>query len=106
MSKHTKTPWGAAFELPPCSADGWWRIHGNCTEIASIEESPKAEANAAFIIRSVNNHEALIKALEDLADCGNQEHDDEHDRTCSIEEPGDCAICAARAAIAAAKGES
>mgnify|MGYP000063525963 CR=1 FL=1 len=42
----------------------------------------------------------LLAALKDLSDCGTQDHDEDYARTCSPDEPGGCALCAARAAIA------
>lgn len=69
MSPHTPTPWKVISEhpgqytiLPAKSAkfpDAW--------TIAYIRDFQKEdEANAAFIIRAVNNHTALVAALESL----------------------------------------
>ena len=32
----------------------------------SLHDLPKGEERAAFIVKAVNNHDALVKALEDL----------------------------------------
>lgn len=48
----------------------------------------------------IKERDALAKALRDLAECGSQDHDaNPMTRTCSPEDPQDCALCAARAII-------
>jgi len=104
---HTPTPW----EL---HGDGSLRIcrpHAldpkGCRPVAEAEIlgqlRPEAEANAAFIVRAVNNHESLVAALKANAlrahrwdsghECNNQRFDDCHTIDC----------IAARAAIEGAK---
>lgn len=76
--KHTPTPW--SIEDP--MGDDLWIVEANKEAyewrcIASVQATPPDEgpelsraemrANAAFIIKSVNNHEALVKALEKIA---------------------------------------
>lgn len=74
---HTPTPWRAARN------DHYWEIHGGdhgqigdvCAskfiyvdgdKLPSYEAELIAEANAAFIVRAVNSHDALVKALEEI----------------------------------------
>jgi len=70
--KHTPLPW----EL---HGDGSLRVcrphpldPKGCRPVAEAEIlgqlRPEAEANAAFIVRAVNNHEALLAALERIRD--------------------------------------
>lgn len=67
---HTPTPWHLTFvghELE----DQRWQIHDNRIAIADVtgkfgnrEVNEEQEANAEFIIRAVNAHDALILALQ------------------------------------------
>jgi hypothetical protein len=63
--KHTPTPWRLG---PFHKKDGSVAIHAKGESVfhmapfASSEE--RAEANAAFIVKAVNAHEGLVKALE------------------------------------------
>jgi len=68
---HTPTPWfqdGSAIreeasDLIVCRAsDG-----GHLTEV--LLTGDQIEANAAFIVRAVNAHDDLVKALKALTDC-------------------------------------
>ena len=46
-----------------------WAITGRWTAIATLfdeDDDPEQEANAALIVRAVNNHDALVEALEAL----------------------------------------
>ncbi len=62
MNKHTPTPW----------AHNGARIHGCKNEYPTIAVVAKAAEDgvevddAAHIVRCVNSHEALVKALKDL----------------------------------------
>jgi hypothetical protein len=72
MSEHTKTPWRA--DQPRTYAGVKW----DCI-IRGAENSPvcivtvagfpanESKANAAFIVKAVNNHDALVKALKESA---------------------------------------
>lgn len=40
-------------------ADDWF--------LATVEDAPNAAAKTAFIVRAVNSHDALMKALEEIA---------------------------------------
>jgi len=78
MSKHTPTPW--EIQDPMCD-DLWLVETGKETYewrcIASVQATPADEgsplsraemwANAAFIVKAVNSHDALVKALERIA---------------------------------------
>lgn len=48
---------------------------------------------------------SLLTALKSLAECGTEDHDEDYSRTCDIDNPQGCALCAARAAIIQAEGE-
>lgn len=67
MTNHTPTPWA----VTPCHTDinayRIWDVHGNYLNEPFMEER---EANAAFIVKAVNNHEALVGALEYLVEYG------------------------------------
>lgn len=72
MTEHTPTPWNASNQylyggllespLPIASGKKEWATDtgGPCHQ--------EAVANAAFIVKAVNNHEALVKALEEIAE--------------------------------------
>jgi hypothetical protein len=74
--KHTPTPWYVAamndclfiFDRAPSPAPYDGPIPGGspATVIAKLDY-PKADANAAFIVRAVNAHDDLVKALEQIA---------------------------------------
>lgn len=87
MSKHTKTPWVATVEVSDC---GGWKSPEQLVTISSGEtivahyaasycEFPSDEentANAAFIVRAVNAHEGLVRALASIAeDCRRGAHE-------------------------------
>ena len=59
--KHTPTPW---------KLDKWGLIQGDNTDIANTNDTwvdeGVAEANAAYIVKAVNSHEALLKALKNM----------------------------------------
>lgn len=62
MAEHTPTPWvqftidGKCDAIMPSGRNG---------DICTFRDSPN-EANAAFIIKAVNNHDALMTALEEI----------------------------------------
>jgi len=71
MSDHTATPW-RLDETPNASGKGPYLIFGPdphmgpgvSTVVArAAHERVEYEANAAFIVRAVNNHEALVHKL-------------------------------------------
>ncbi|MEY9676062.1 hypothetical protein ABIE93_005996 [Bradyrhizobium elkanii] len=72
MAEHTPTPW----TVDKVHFSGECHLHGpNGEEFALLyvsdgaddPEPYPAEANAAFIVKAVNNHGALVKALTDLS---------------------------------------
>lgn len=70
MSEHTPTPWRlpkVPAEAPDativCDADGG--SIADCTPAGPWIPEEQAEANAAFIVRAVNSHDALVKAIHD-----------------------------------------
>lgn len=67
MDKHTPTPWKAASPQVFMGVTCVW-IHGANGPVLKIEGSLKESvlADAAFIVRAVNAHEALLAALKDL----------------------------------------
>lgn len=74
-TQHAQTPWEtsvtSSLEWDVCKEGG-----GDC--IAHImNNDAESEANAAFIVRACNNHEALIKtvkAIQELIDQGESDH--------------------------------
>lgn len=79
MVEHTPTPWA----YRPLKHDDWGWIRDadgslaatardgrvmseRFDEFRAAKKDPYA-ANAAFIVKAVNNHEALVKALEEIA---------------------------------------
>lgn len=116
MSEHAPTPWRIAGKGTIRAGDGWvGTVHWH-----------KREANAAFIVKAVNAHEALVKALGTMLDeydrnvceheithrgghiwticegCGQKWADDEGGFKPHCDPEG---VVEARAAIALAKGE-
>lgn len=68
MSEHTPTPWHA----DPDWREGYsWNIHivdaaNPDMRICFMTSDGPAQANADFIIKAVNNHDALVMALSGL----------------------------------------
>ena len=114
---HTPTPWG-------------WATHNANTVTAvtiapgnlydsiafmnrTAESRDQCEANAAFIVRAVNSHDALVAALQQIVDAGTRycpgwEHASEVERTKAIADGYGPSYSKpaqiARAALALAKG--
>jgi hypothetical protein len=67
MNEHTPTPWRAVIY-----GNSEWEVWGGDLLVADVTtpEDPLqpevAEANAAFIVRAVNSHEALVAALKSV----------------------------------------
>ena len=63
-SAHTPTPWTNNGQSIIVSSDGdicqLFYTHKDGID----DQFPNAKANAAFIVRAVNSHEALVEALE------------------------------------------
>jgi hypothetical protein len=88
-TKHTPTPWHRA---------GDYIVSEDEIAVAEITNpclaSQTEDANAAFIVRAVNAHEALVRALRELIEAA--EEDGRPDRPC---------VRVARAALALAEGK-
>ena len=104
-TEHTAIPWRAHAH-----AKGFWRIRGpEGPYLADVD----TEADAQLILRAVNNHDALLAALERLAPVSCQAEayaSPLYDAGLRCDQQGRpvqtwCVACYARAAIAAAKGE-
>lgn len=55
--QHTPTPW---------QANNWatgWTVSGDHSSICRLDGCNNADANAQFIVRAVNSHAALVRAL-------------------------------------------
>ena len=73
MSEHTPTPWRA--DAPRKYAGVTWdniirserRNDPVCTVFVAGYMEREAAANAAFIVKAVNSHDALVKALQEIA---------------------------------------
>ena len=68
-STHTAGPWSFAAKLSASENHkgfGVWGASGpGIAEVYPLDEDGiRGEANAAFIVRAVNNHEALLAALD------------------------------------------
>ena len=69
MAEHTPTPWVA----DPDDREGYeWNIHiidgqDGHNRICFMSNGPETEANAAFIVKAVNSHDALVEALQKIA---------------------------------------
>lgn len=59
---HTATPWEAE---PNGGRGGWIRGRsGEWSALACGDDNTTAQANASFIVRAVNSHDALVEALK------------------------------------------
>lgn len=74
MSQHTPTPWSIEGKLNKhqeglliTSRDGLSIV----CEMSGGLPFYEVEANAAFIVRAVNSHEALINALKEVSNAAN-----------------------------------
>lgn len=72
MSEHTPTPW---HEGPTCAIHQTFERDDVVTEIVDRDgvfvacvnhPNPQHEANASYIIRAVNSHDTLVKALREV----------------------------------------
>ena len=103
IEEPTPLPWQADDSFPnrrQLYGLGWSRL----VATVPIRQTHAAEdeANAQLIVRAVNNHDRLLAALEMIAAGHHYRHLDENDERSDL----GCAPCLARAAIAAAKGET
>lgn len=71
-ASHTPTPWNLGYtgrcilrEIPGmCDGEDGYAVA--ITSAHSLLTPAEAKANAAFIVRAVNSHDALVKALEEM----------------------------------------
>lgn len=81
MTDHTPTPWAFTGSVRQVDRDRLWcgdivppkssRYRGEICHLQSADQidginRDEAAANAAFIVKSVNNHDALVDALEEI----------------------------------------
>lgn len=86
---HSPTPWKVGDRKP--YVEVWGPMRMNSSPILASMDSEPREANAALIIKAVNNHDALVKALElqEAAETANMNCDE-----CDPEDaPETCAKC-------------
>lgn len=92
MTEHTPTPWrlcttgnlGSAIEAPSgkkySNLDDGYRIVASYQECTAselfLEQEANRRANGAFIVKAVNNHEALAEALADLIEAVRRDSDE------------------------------
>lgn len=103
MAEHSPLPWsvGSRNAIDPEAECGVTAFDGmtvcdlwNSVNIGTECDGEMARANAEFIVRCVNSHDALLAALKHLVECLNDDLD-----------PEQCAAWdAALAAIAKAEG--
>ena len=71
-ASHTPTPWNLGYtgrcilrEIPGmCDGEDGYAVA--ITSAHSLLTPSEAKANAAFIVRAVNSHDALVRALEEM----------------------------------------
>ncbi len=108
MTEHTPTPWA----YRPREHDDWGWLRGPSGELAAVAKGAadsdwdahrRADTdpygpNAAFIVKAVNNFDALVKALGDAL-----AYIDLHQEVCQFDPPE---ITAARSLAGQARGRS
>ena len=67
-AKHTPLPWSSEYD-----ETGHWRVYGGNKLVADVGDAEVSvaadnewKANAAFIVRAVNAHEDLVRAINAL----------------------------------------
>jgi len=63
MNAHTKTPWSIVHDTQIYGLD-----EENVATANRMQGRDNQVANAAFIVRACNSHDALVAALEDIRD--------------------------------------
>jgi hypothetical protein len=95
--KHTPTPWRVAIE-PPYEESA--RIFSGDIYLGSLGNSDQTKdetrANAEFIVRAVNSHDALVAALRRIMP---HQQSSTHSHDCG------CSYCEAVNALALAEGK-
>jgi hypothetical protein len=104
MAEHTKTPWKVAGQDHKVRIDSKKQTVARANVVWSGAEGesigyPEAEANAAFIVRCVNAHDDLVKALRTIVDGASA---DVSDTAIVIGSDAKAALAFARAALAKA----
>ena len=75
MSSHTPTPWHVNRALTRDGSALWANVYSETNDdsyniIAHMQDGDKL-ANASFIVRAINAHEALVEALEAMLGINN-----------------------------------
>lgn len=73
MAEHTPTPWKTDAEVGHeaiLGPDGL--MVADCSIFHRKIKASRLPANAAFIVKAVNNHDALVKALRDLEEANDR----------------------------------
>lgn len=66
---HSLTPWTTGDDGNNGRAEYVFRKNGECVADCEFSSNEQVNAaNAALIVRAVNNHDALVKALEWICD--------------------------------------
>jgi hypothetical protein len=65
---HTKTPWKAFQKYKDGTKTSIGAAVGNNNDCVAFLAECLAEPDAAFIVHAVNNHDRLVKALNDLGE--------------------------------------
>jgi len=105
-ASHTPTPWSLAksgrliIREVPDIADGYDHYNVAVLSHHSLVRLEESLANAAFIVRAVNSHDALVKALEFAMEVTDE---DMATGRFSMTERGKLAYEKARAALASAR---
>ena len=66
---HTKTPWRITTIAQRNEEDDFLAIGNGNMRVASISNSLGGQEDAEFIVLAVNNHDALVEALELMKRC-------------------------------------
>lgn len=92
-TKHTPTPWTVGYAslsvegktekgvMKILDIRGWGHLTGRghgALGLSDEQGKQVQEANAEFIVRACNSHDALVEALEKIANMGNESTVDGH----------------------------
>lgn len=84
MAEHTKLPWFQDGSYVTDRGDGLiGRSIADCAKSPNIDRAEQ-QANAAFIVQAVNNHEVLLAAAERV--CWFDWSDNDRDAAAAVEE--------------------
>jgi NCAIR mutase (PurE)-related protein len=77
QSKHTPTPWVVTTDSSGFTAiNNHDNFRSDFPLATMCKGMTQGEANAAFIVKAVNNHEALVSALEKFVHAAIEKHQD------------------------------